>query len=172
MNKLRLALTALTFLVAFAEAQAQLSIPATRLQFNLNADSWRYVRTLDIDDHSTIYLYCYTGEILTDADGDTTLPVLRIYVDSQDYDDLLDFVYQRYEVQPYQTLEEAPLRSIKQENINHIGIYTSPTSKKDFQFMATYIKDRKTYIEFRLETSADTFEEMETIFQNITNSIK
>lgn len=87
-------------------AQAQLTIPGTQVTYRLNNEDWRYLRTFSLKEGGDIYLYCYTGEVIVDSQGDTVLPQLRIYV-VKNYDgDLYEFVYDRYERQPYQSLWE------------------------------------------------------------------
>ena len=87
-------------------AQAQLTIPGTKVTFKLNSEDWRYLRTFELKEGGDIYLYCYVGEVITDNQGDTVLPQLRIYV-VKNYDgDLYELVYERYEKQPYEPLWE------------------------------------------------------------------
>ena len=155
-------------------AQAQLTIPGTQVTYRLNNEDWRYLRTFSLKEGGDIYLYCYTGEVMVDGQGDTVLPQLRIYVVKNYEGDLYDLVYERYERQPYQSLWEFTSGNglPKSGGIGYIGAYTNPNDDKDYQFYMTYFKDRGTSVEFRLETTKDTFEEMDFEFKDILSSIK
>ena len=161
-------------LMLSSTAMAQLTIPGTSYTFKLNNEDWRYLRTFELPEGGDIYLYCYTGHVLTDMEGDTVLPNLRIYV-VKDYDgDLYDLAYQRYEDQPYQSLLDYTKGNglPSSGGIGYIGAYTNPSDQKDYQFYMTYFKEGKTYVEFRLETTKDTFEEMDFEFTDILGTIK
>ena len=169
----KLILTALMVVVA-GIASAQLTIPGTNITYRLNGEDWRYLRTFELAEGGDVYLYCYTGHVLVDMEGDTVLPFLRIYV-NKDYDgDLYELAYERYEAQPFQSLKEYTKgEGIPSEGgIGYIGAYTNPTDQKDYQFYMTYFKDRGTSVEFRLETTKDTFDEMDFEFKDILSSIK
>lgn len=169
----KLILTALMVVVA-GVASAQLTIPGTNITYRLNSEDWRYLRTFELAEGGDVYLYCYTGHVLVDMEGDTVLPFLRIYV-NKDYDgDLYELAYERYEAQPFQSLKEYTKGEglPSKGGIGYIGAYTNPTDQKDYQFYMTYFKDRGTSVEFRLETTKDTFEEMDFEFKDILSSIK
>lgn len=169
----KLILTALMVVVA-GIASAQLTIPGTNITYRLNSEDWRYLRTFELAEGGDIYLYCYTGHVLVDMEGDTVMPFLRIYV-NKDYDgDLYELAYERYEAQPFQSLKEYTKGEglPSKGGIGYIGAYTNPTDRKDYQFYMTYFKDRGTSVEFRLETTKDTFEEMDFEFKDILSSIK
>lgn len=163
------------FLAAFAAtASAQLQIPGTSVSYRLNSDDWRYIRTFEHPGGGDIYLYCYVGHVVVDTEGDTILPFLRIFV-VRDFDgDLYELAYNRYEELPYQAVNEyskgpgLPASG----GLGYVGAYTNPSDQKDYQFYMTYFRDRRTSIEFRLETTKDTFGEMDFEFQDILNSIK
>ena len=53
-----------------------------------------------------------------------------------------------------------------------MGLYTNPADGKDYKFIMTYFKSLNTVVEFRLETTEDTFHEMEFEFDDVLNSIK
>lgn len=169
----KLILTALMVVVA-GIASAQLTIPGTNITYRLNGEDWRYLRTFELAEGGDVYLYCYTGHVLVDMEGDTVLPFLRIYV-NKDYDgDLYELAYERYEAQPFQSLKEYTKGEglPSKGGIGYIGAYTNPTDQKDYQFYMTYFKDRGTSVEFRLETTKETFEEMDFEFKDILSSIK
>lgn len=167
-----LALTAL--LLAAGMASAQIIIPGTSVSFQLDNNEWSYLRTFKGDDGSHTYYYCYVGEVLLDDSGDTVLPLLRIYVKDGYGSDLYEMVYDRYIDQPYQSLHEwskgdgLPARG----GLGYEGIYTKPSDKRDYRFLMTYFKERRTAVEFRLETTRETYEEMEVKFKKILSSIK
>lgn len=161
-------------LLCASVSTAQLTIPGTNVTYRLNSEDWRYLRTFELAEGGDIYLYCYTGHVLVDMEGDTVLPFLRIYV-NKDYDgDLYELAYERYEAQPFQSLKEYTKGEglPSKGGIGYIGAYTNPSDQKDYQFYMTYFTDRGTSVEFRLETTKDTFEEMEFEFKDILGSIK
>ena len=164
----------LAMLLLSAVASAQLTIPGTGVHFRLDNEAWRYLRTFELPEGGDIYLYCYTGHVLVDTEGDTVLPFLRIYV-NKDYDgDLFELVYERYEKQPYQSLKEFSKGDglPSKGGIGYIGAYTNPSDQKDYRFYMTYFADKGTLVEFWLETTNDTFDEMDFEFKDILSSIK
>lgn len=165
----------LALLMAMASsAAAQITIPGTSVSFRLNGDDWRYLRTFKLEDGADIYLYYYVGHVLVDLEGDTVLPCLRIYV-NEDYDgDVYELAYDRYMLQPFQSVDEYTHGPglPKDGGIGYMGAYTNPSSQKDYQFLMTYFKSRGTAVEFRLETTKDTFEEMEFEFKDILGTLK
>jgi hypothetical protein len=173
-NRLKKMALALGLLLLPVAASAQLTIPGTGVTFRLNEEDWIFVRSFEMPQGGDVHLYCYTGHMLKDSDGDTVVPFLRIYV-VKNYDgDLYELAYQRYEEQPYQALKEYNHGEGLPEKggLGYVGAYTSPSNGKDYQFYMTYFKDKKTSVEFRLETTKDTFEEMDFEFKDILNSIK
>lgn len=170
---LKILVTALLLAVS-ATATAQVGIPGTQVSFRLNGDDWRYLRTFQLDDGADVYLYCYVGQLILDGEGDTVLPFLRIYV-NEDYDgDIYELAYERYMQQPFQSLNEYTHGPglPKRGGLGYVGAYTNPSDQKDYQFMMTYFKDGDVTVEFRLETTTDTFSEMEFEFNDILESIK
>ena len=155
-------------------AMAQLSIPGTEFTFRLNNEDWRFLRTYKLNDGADIFLYCYTRELLIDADGDTALPFLRIYVNPAYDGDVYELAYERYELQPFQSVDEFTSGEglPASGGLGYMGAYTNPNDDKDYQFLMTYFKGKKAIVEFRLETSKDTFEDMEFEFRDILSSIK
>lgn len=155
-------------------AQAQITIPGTEVTFRLNGEDWRYLRTYKMDDGADMYLYCYTREVFVDAEGDTALPFLRIYVRPNYADDLYDLVYERYERLPYQAIDDYTKGPglPKSGGLGYVGLYTNPSDGKDYKFIMTYFKSLNTAVEFRLETTEDTFHELEFEFDDVLNSIK
>lgn len=174
MKNIKRLLAIAVLLLTATVASAQLTIPGTNVTYRLNNEDWRYLRTFELAEGGDVYLYCYTGHVLVDMEGDTVLPFLRIYV-NRNYDgDLYDLAYERYEAQPFQSLKEYSKGNglPSDGGIGYIGAYTNPSDQKDYQFFMTYFKDKGTSVEFRLETTKDTFEEMEFEFTDILSSIK
>lgn len=170
---LKIILAALLLAVP-AVTNAQIGIPGTQVTFRLNGDDWRYLRTFQLEDGADVYLYCYVGQLLLDDEGDTVLPFLRIYV-HEDYEgDIYELAYERYMQQPFQSLNEYTHGAglPKKGGLGYVGAYTNPSDQKDYQFMMTYFKDGDATVEFRLETTKDTFNEMEFEFNDILESIK
>lgn len=174
MKKTARLLIAMTMMLIGASAAAQIMIPGTHVSFELDPESWRYLRTFQLDDEADIYLYYYAGEVIVDTEGDTVLPVLRIYVNSNYDGDVYELAYQRYLKQPFQSLREYTRGDglPRSGGIGYIGAYTNPTEQKDYRFMMTYFKSDGAIVEFRLETTMDTYDEMEQEFKNILKSIK
>lgn len=173
-NRIKRFFALVALLLCASVSNAQLTIPGTNVTYRLNSEDWRYLRTFELAEGGDIYLYCYTGHVLVDMEGDTVLPFLRIYV-NKDYDgDLYELAYERYEAQPFQSLKEYTKGEglPSKGGIGYIGAYTNPSDQKDYQFYMTYFTDRGTSVEFRLETTKDTFEEMEFEFKDILGSIK
>lgn len=174
MNRLKYVILAALMLCSSFAVSAQLRIPGTGIQFRLNSDDWRYLRTFEVEDGADVYLYCYTGEVIVDTEGDTVLPFLRIYV-NENYDgDVYEMAYERYMEQPFQSLDEYTKGPglPKSGGIGYVGAYTNPTDQKDYQFMMTYFSDKGVMVEFRLETTTDTFGDMEFEFRDIMGSVK
>ena len=154
-------------------AMAQLNIPGTTFAFELNGEEWRFVRNFKDADGANVYYYCYIGEVLMNDDGDTVLPTLRIYVRDNYASDVYELAYDRYVDQPFQSINEYTKGDglPKQGGLGYEGIYTKPSDGHDYRFMMTYFKERRTIVEFRLETTRETYEDMEVKFKNILKSI-
>jgi hypothetical protein len=166
--------TLLVLLACCSIASAQLTIPGTKVTFRLNNEDWRYLRTFELPEGGDVYLYCYTGHVVVDSEGDTILPFLRIYVNKNYSGDLYELAYNRYVAQPYQSLKEYSKGDglPSSGGIGYIGAYTNPADQKDYQFYMTYFTNNKTAVEFRLETTKDTFDDMDFEFKDILGSIK
>ncbi len=174
MKRTKHILIAIAALLFSFNVSAQLNIQGTRYSFDLNSDEWRFLRTFDLGNGETTYLYCYIGEVLLDEAGDTILPFLRIFVKQNYSDDLYQFIYERYESQPYQSLNEWThgIGLPKSGGLGYEGIYTNPTERRDYRFMMSYFRDKRTVVEFRLETTRETYEEMEEVFRKVLTTIK
>ena len=174
MKKMAKAVVLAVMILGELAAMAQISIPGTGFSFRLNGDDWSFVRNYKLKDGADIYLYCYTREVLIDAEGDTALPFLRIYVNTAYEGDVYELAYDRFEQQPFQSIDEYTSGPglPKSGGLGYVGAYTNPNDEKDYEFLMTYFQDKKGIVEFRLETSLDTFDDMEFEFRDILSSIK
>ena len=157
-----------------AKAQVDMSIPGTTYSLRINTDDWRYLRSFQLDDGADIYLYYYVGQTIIDGEGDTILPFMRIYV-NENYDgDVYELAYERYELQPFQSLNEYTkgLGLPSKGGIAYDGVYTNPRDQKDYRFLMTYFRDKDAIIELRLETTKDSFDDMEFEFKDILGTLK
>lgn len=157
------------FLLIAAAASAQIKIPDTKISFKFPDDGWKFLETTNVDKNTTIHLFCYSGRYVIDNVGDTTLPYMRIYV-RKNYDgSVYDLAYQRFLTQPFQSLDEY---MYDDGSFGYLGAYTSEDDDKDYEFRMIYVKDRTTIVEIRLETTRDNYEEFDSDFTAILNSIK
>jgi hypothetical protein len=166
-------LVALVFLVLMlgGSAQAQVSIPGTKVKFTFPS-KWKYLNTERVDANTQRYLYYYSDKVVA-AKGDTTLPFLRIYVRKNFTAPIFDFVFDRYSKEPYQSLTDYTegLGLPKSGGMGYVGAYTNVRDKKDYQFRMVYFKVQNTVVEFRLETTKDTYKQMEKEFIAILKSL-
>ena len=107
------------------------------------------------------------------AKGDTTLPFLRIIVRKNYTAPIFDFVFDRYSKEPYQSLSDYTegLGLPKTGGMGYMGAYTNVQDKKDYQFRMVYFKVQNTVVEFRLETTRATYQQMEKEFVSILKSL-
>lgn len=152
-------------------AQAQVSIPGTKVKFTFPS-KWKYLNTEKVDANTQRYLYYYTDHVVA-AKGDTTLPFLRIYVRKNYTAPLFDYVFERYSKEPYQSLSDYTegLGLPKMGGMGYVGAYTNVQDKKDYQFRMVYFKVQNTVVEFRLETTRATYKMMEKEFIAILKSL-
>ncbi|MBP5677032.1 MAG: hypothetical protein J6W88_00885 [Bacteroidales bacterium] len=171
---MRKSVLVLLLLLSSLVASAQLVIPGTGVTFSLKQNEWLYMRTLEMDGGAEMYLYCYTGKVVVDQVGDTVLPFLRIYVNSDYAGDVYELAYERYMQQPFQSVKEYTqgIGLPRSGGLGYEGAYTNPTDQKDYRFMMTYFKDRGAAVEFRLETTKDTYDDMLPVFKSVMSSLK
>ena len=153
-----------------AEAQ-QLTIPGTKVKYSFPS-KWEYLSTHKIDANTQQYLYYYSAQTIA-ANGDTTLPFLRIVVRKNYSKTVFDYVFERYSMQPYQSLSDYTegLGLPKAGGMGYIGAYTNLKDRRDYQFRMVYFKEQNTIVEFRLETTHDTYPLMEQEFENILKTL-
>lgn len=152
-------------------ASAQVRIPGTPVSFDFPNDGWKYLQTTKVDKNVSVYLYSFAKESVVDAAGDTILPYLSIYVRKNCTESVYDVVYQRYESRPYQSLNESVENVPGGDGIFYVGAYRNTYDNKDYEFRMLYMKVKNTVIEFRLETTQDTFEDFDEEFLAILNTI-
>lgn len=174
MKEIKRWVLAAVMLLAMGSAEAQLTIPGTGVSFQLDNQEWQYLRTYKLDDGAKVYLYGYVGEVLVEPQGDTALPSLRIYVRENYNGDVYQLAYDRYLQQPFQSINEYAkgLGLPSHGGLGYEGIYTHPADGKDYRFFMTYFKDRRTIVEFRLETSRGTWERMKSKFSAVLSTVK
>lgn len=165
-----LLLTAL-FLSFTINGMGQITIPNTHVQFSFPNGGWKYLNTTEVDNNTTIYLYTYAARNVVDEFGDTVLPNLRIYVKQQYNNDVYQLSFDRFNQLPFQTLDEFKTTQIK-NSLGIIGAYRNPMDDKDYEFRAVYLKEGTTAIEFRTETTVDTFDAFDKEFQQIIATLK
>lgn len=155
-----------------ASAQSEMRIPGTKIEYTFPS-RWKYLKTTDVDENTKLYLFCYKQKAVV-SDGDTALPYLRIYVRKDYTKPLTDLVFERYMLQPYQSIEDylsGPGLPAK-GGMGYIGAYTHTKNRKDYQFRMVYFKEGNTAVEFRLETTRATYPQMEEEFLSILKSMK
>lgn len=158
-------------LVMATSVMAQIKIPGTNVQFEFPDGGWKYLQTTTVDENTTVYLYAYAAQNVVDEMGDTILPHLRIYVRKNYTKTVYDLSYERFEMQPYQTLSDFAMPAIG-GSLGLIGAYTNMIDNKSYEFRMALLKDRNTAIEFRTETTLDTFDDFDKAFQDIIETLR
>lgn len=161
--------TLLMLVLPLGLAAQQIRIPNTQVTLDLPTGEWSYVKTLNIDRQSDIYLYVYTDSVVLDSTGDTILPFLRVYVHRNYKRSAYELAYERFQNQPFQSMDEYS-NGLPAEGIGYVGAYRSTLDEKDYQFRMIYFKERNNAIELRLETTADTYARFDRMFDTILRS--
>ena len=158
-------------LIGGCMAQSQVTIPGTKVKFTFPG-KWNYLKADKVDKNTTVYFYSYSSRILV-SKGDTALPYLRIRVRKNYTGDLVDYVYDRYVAEPYQPLRDYTqgLGLPKSGGMGYIGAYTNLGNKKDYEFRMVYFKSQNAIVEFRLETTKATYNDMAKEFEAILASL-
>ncbi len=161
----------LSVMLAFATLiSAQIKVPGTNVQFSFPHGGWKYLQTTVVDKNTTVYLYSYAARDVIDEMGDTVLPHLRVYV-RKNYDkSVYDLSYDRFNQLPYQTLSD--FQPTVPGSLGLIGAYQSVLDNKSYEFRMVYLKDKNTAVEFRTETTVDTFDEFDKEFQEIIATLR
>lgn len=152
-------------------AAAQVRLPGTHVSFQFPQGGWKYQNTINIDDNTLVYLYVYSGSLVTDSTGDTIVPFLRIFQKKNCQEDIYTMAYSRYTQQPFQSLAEYT-EGVPQPGLGYVGAYSSTKEAKDYQFRMIYFKDQDILLEFRAQTTRDTYAQFDNIFDEILKSIK
>ena len=136
-NRFRLFVVAMVLLALSGVAQAQVAIPGTKVQYTFPS-KWKYLSTQTVDANTTQFLYFYNAKTIA-SKGDTTLPFLRIVVRKNYTAPIYDFVFERYNREPYQSLSDYTqgLGLPKSGGMGYIGAYTNPTD----QTLATKLRN-------------------------------
>ena len=71
--KIKHLITSIIMVVMTLAASAQMTIPGTKITYDIDADDWKFLKTIDVDKNTTVYLFSYKAELLVDADGETPL---------------------------------------------------------------------------------------------------
>ncbi|MCQ2296049.1 MAG: hypothetical protein MJZ45_01445 [Bacteroidales bacterium] len=166
-----LVLSLFAALILGSTAQAQVTIPGTKVMFFFPS-KWSYLSTENVDKNTQAYLYYYSEKPVV-VDGDTTLPSLRIIVRKSYKASVFDYVFDRYSKSPYQSLEDYTqgIGLPASGGMGYVGAYTNLTDQKDYQFRMVYFKVQNTVVEFRLESVREVFEMMDEEFVAILNSL-
>ena len=161
---------ALILLLAVAPiAEAQIKIPDTKVSFSFPNGGWKYLETNNVNKAINVYLYSYSKQFVVDSRGDTVIPFMRIYVRKNYSGTVYDLAYSRFLTQPFQSLDEL---TYPNGAFGYLGAYTNEDDGKDYEFRMLYIKNGTTAVEIRLETTLDTYNNFESDFLDIINSIK
>lgn len=169
--KKRLAIIIMTLCALTASANV-IPIQNTRVTIDISPKDWSYLCTIEPEENTTIYTFTYQSSIIVSEQGDTVLPSLRICVRKNYNESTFDFAYTRYLQNPFQSLDEYVDGLPNNEGIGYIGAYTNPADGKNYQMRMIYFKDKNTAFEIKLETTIDTFEQMDRIFKKVLSSVK
>ncbi len=169
---MRKTLLLMSLLLTGMLAMAQVSVPGTNVTFEFPDGGWKYLQTTKVDDNTNVFLFNYGVAAVIDGKGDTVLPCLRVYV-RKNYDkSMFKFIMERFKAQPYQSLEEYTEGIPGTECRGYIAAYTDQVDKKDYEMRMVCFKDGNTVVEFRLETTLDTYPQFEQSFADIAATLK
>ena len=162
----------LLFSLLALAASAQIRIPGTKVEFSLPEGQWKYLQTTKVDRNTNVYLYSYCAESVVDSKGDTVLPFIRIYVRKNYPHAAFDLAADRWADQPFQSLDEWTEGLPSPDGIGYIGAHTGVQDQVEYLFRMVYFKEKSTAVEFRLETTRDTYERFDPVFKEIIESIE
>jgi len=151
---------------------AQISLPNSHFQFTLPEGKWKYLETIDVDAKTHVYLY--SSVPVVSKNNDTTLPFLRIYVKNDiGKDNSYDFAMNRFMQQPFIIVDEfssSPFLPNK-DAIGYIGLYKGENDTVRSKFYMLYFVHKSTLVEFRLETTEESFAQKQSEFEQIMKTI-
>ena len=154
-----------------AIAHSQIRIPGTNVTFNFPDKNWSYLKTMEVDDNTNIYVYINTGQTVIDQNNDTVIPFLRILVKKNCTESTFELAYSRFILQPFQSMNEYYDGIPGENGLGYVGAYHSNTDQKNYQFRMIYFKDRNICLEMRLETTSDTYAQFDKTFTDILNTV-
>ena len=171
--KIKHLITSIIMVVMTLAASAQMTIPGTKITYDIDADEWKFLKTIDIDKNTKVYLFSYKAELLVDADGEETLPYLKIFVQKNYKKSVYELVYERYLQQPYQAIDEysSSYGLPEKDGLGYVGIYTNLQDDKIYMFRMNYCITAGTAVEFRIETTQNNYSHLESKISEIFNSI-
>jgi len=151
--------------------EVRVPILGTHAAFTLT-DGWKYLATTDLGDNATSYLYCYRSQ-LTDGQGDTALPFIRVVVKRGYAETVFDYAFERYIKDPFDLLDDyvTGLGLPKSGGLGYSGAYNSKQDGRSHRFLMVYFKEKDVMVELRLETSKATFPFIEKEFEAILQSL-
>ena len=97
---------------------------------------------------------------------------MRIYVKQNYSDSPFELAYERSVQQPFQSREEYMEGLTGKDGIGYIGAYTGVDDGKDYQFRMIYFRDGSNVVEIRMETTLDTYEEMDKEFDEVMKTVR
>lgn len=170
MKKLTIILM-MAFVLFCGMAKAQIHLPESHVAFNLPSNQWRYLKTIEVDNNTKVFLYVFSGRVILDNQGDTVLPNLRIFVKKDYKPSIYELITERFMQQPFQSIDEY-YDGLPAPGLGYVGAHTSPQDGKDYAFRMIYFKDKddKAY-EFRATTTMDTYSQLEEEFKAIMESV-
>ena len=160
-----------SLLAAALAAAAQVNVPGTNVYFDFPDGGWKYLQTTEVDKNTNVYLFTYGAQNVVDSKGDTVLPCLRVYVRKNYEQSMFKFIMERFRDQPYESLEEYNEGIPGQEPFGYIAAYTDQVDRKDYQMRMVCFKEGTTVVEFRLETTLDTYPAFEQAFAKIASTL-
>ena len=171
--KIKHLITSIIMVVMTLAASAQMTIPGTKITYDIDADDWKFLKTIDVDKNTKVYLFSYKAELLVDADGEETLPYLKIFVQKNYKKSVYELVYERYLQQPYQAIDEysSGYGLPEKGGLGYVGIYTNLQDDKIYMFRMNYCITAGTAVEFRIETTQNNYSHLESKIAEIFNSI-
>ena len=159
-------------LCAFATLSAQISIPKSYFKFTLPEGRWKYLETFEVD--ATTHVYLYSSVPVVSKTNDTTLPFIRVYVKNNiGKDNSLDYAMRRFMQQPFMIVDEfsnSPFLPCK-DAIGYVGLYKDDDTSVRNKFYMIYFVHKSTIVEFRIETTEESFEQKRAEFEQIIKSI-
>lgn len=154
-----------------APLSAQITLPNSHFQFTLPEGKWKYLETIDVDANTHVYLY--SSLPVVSKDNDTSLPFIRIYVKNNiGQKNSFDFAMDRFMQQPFMIVDEFSSSSFLpcKDAMGYVGVYKDDNAQRS-KFLMLYFVHKSTLVEFRLETTEESYPQKKTEFENILETI-